>query len=320
MSWISSLSILYICKAAHILKMNEATPQPRQRRKSFAEEVVDDIQDAGQKVKEALTFLWDDLPTWQRDNQYITSGYRLQSNSFIKSFSSLGYLHNETVNIFSHLIPAVGFTILGGILYFTIVPRYPSIGKADVVAFGCFFLGAAVCLGMSATYHAISNHSPVVAKFGNKLDYIGIVFLITGSFVPSIYYGFHCHSHLQELYWTMVRLRLARGRGFPLSDWRSANSRQICGLGLGCATVTIFDRFRTPAWRPYRAGMFVAMGLSAIFPVLHGMEIYGISEMRDRIGLVPLISQGALYIFGAGIYAVSLVGKRIREGLDTNGE
>ena len=51
--------------------------------------------------------------------------------------------------------------------------------------------------------------------------------------------------------------------------------------------------------------MFVAMGLSAIFPVLHGMEMYGIEEMRDRIGLIPLISQGALYILGAGIYAVS---------------
>ena len=52
--------------------------------------------------------------------------------------------------------------------------------------------------------------------------------------------------------------------------------------------------------------MFVAMGLSAIFPVLHGVEMYSIPEMRQRIGLVWLVSQGALYILGAGIYAVSI--------------
>lgn len=51
--------------------------------------------------------------------------------------------------------------------------------------------------------------------------------------------------------------------------------------------------------------MFVAMGLSAVFPVLHGVEVYGVQDMRDRIGLIWLLTQGALYILGAGIYAVS---------------
>jgi predicted membrane channel-forming protein YqfA (hemolysin III family) len=74
---------------------------------------------------------------------------------------------------------------------------------------------------------------------------------------------------------------------------------------LGCATVSIFDKFRTPAWRPYRAAMFVAMGLSAVFPVLHGLQKYSVQEMQDRIGLSWLLLQGFLYILGAGLYAVS---------------
>jgi adiponectin receptor len=52
--------------------------------------------------------------------------------------------------------------------------------------------------------------------------------------------------------------------------------------------------------------MFTSMGLSAIFPVLHGLRLYGIDELNKRIGLVWLILQGALYILGAIIYAVSL--------------
>lgn len=51
--------------------------------------------------------------------------------------------------------------------------------------------------------------------------------------------------------------------------------------------------------------MFVLMGLSAVFPVLHGLEMYGMDDMRDRIGLSWLVLQGILYILGAGLYAVS---------------
>jgi adiponectin receptor len=51
--------------------------------------------------------------------------------------------------------------------------------------------------------------------------------------------------------------------------------------------------------------MFVMMGLSALFPVLHGLKLYRIEQMQDRIGLTWLVLQGFLYILGAGLYAVS---------------
>ena len=177
----------------------------RQRRPSMTEVLVDRAKKAEEKVEHALTVLWNDLPHWQQDNHYIHSGYRPASYSFQKSFASLGYLHNESVNIYSHLLGAIIFSISGAVLYKVINLRYESATSSDIMAFGCFFLGAALCLGMSGTYHAISNHSPTVARFGNKLDYVGIVCLITGSFIPSVFYGFYCHPHLQEFYWTMVR-------------------------------------------------------------------------------------------------------------------
>jgi adiponectin receptor len=176
----------------------------RKRRASTSEVIVDAAKKVEKSVENALTVLWDELPSWQQDNHYIHSGYRPASNSFQKSFASLGYLHNESVNIYSHLLGGIAFTLAGAILYQTIKPRYESATSADIFAFGCFFAGAALCLGMSGTYHTISNHSPTVARFGNKLDYVGIVFLITGSFIPSIFYGFYCHPHLQETYWFMA--------------------------------------------------------------------------------------------------------------------
>jgi adiponectin receptor len=114
--------------------------------------------------------------------------------------------NNQKVNIYSHLLGALLFTAAGLTLYNSLIPRYETASRADVLAFACFFLGVALCLGMSATYHAISNHSHDVAKLGNKLDYVGIVFLIAGSFVPTIYYGFYCQPGLQRVYWSMVRV------------------------------------------------------------------------------------------------------------------
>lgn len=80
---------------------------------------------------------------------------------------------------------------------------------------------------------------------------------------------------------------------------------KISIIGIGCTIVSVSPKFRTPRWRPFRAGMFVAMGLSAVIPVVHGIKLYGLQQMNERIGLSWLILQGFLYVLGAGIYAVS---------------
>ncbi|KAL1958276.1 hypothetical protein VTO42DRAFT_4784 [Malbranchea cinnamomea] len=227
------------------------------------------------------TIHWDELPHWQRDNHHIRTGYRPASASFVKSFRSLTYIHNETVNIYTHLLPALATIPFAYLIYRALSVRYDTANHADIVVFSCFFAGAAFCLGMSALYHTISNHSPVVARIGNACDYVGIVGLIAGSFVPSVYYGFYCMPEYQKLYWSMISL-----------------------LGVGCAIVATTPRFRTPEWRPFRATMFVSMGLSAVFPVGHGLFSLGLEQMQRQIGLSWLVLQGFLYILGAVIYAV----------------
>ncbi|POS82665.1 hypothetical protein EPUL_004488 [Erysiphe pulchra] len=166
----------------------------------------------------SLTVTWEELPAWQQDNHYIRTGYRPASASFLKSFSSLGYLHNESVNIYSHLLGAIFFAILGSLIYYFMIILHSSsshyssyygmmmkakkafsastaYGSGDVTdtaitlatlasspeevkVFSCFFAGAISCLAISGTYHSISNHSPTVARWGNKMDYVGIICLI----------------------------------------------------------------------------------------------------------------------------------------------
>lgn len=144
---------------------------------------------------------WKALPEWQRDNAYILSYYRPASYSYHRSFQSLFYLHNESVNVHSHLLGALISICMSFSVY--AFEAY-HVAWADIVAFGCFFLGAVICLTLSAMYHLFGNHSPQVARLGNQLDYVGIVALITGSFVPSVYYGFYCEPIIQKIYWGMA--------------------------------------------------------------------------------------------------------------------
>lgn len=83
-------------------------------------------------------------------------------------------------------------------------PRYTSAAAADVLVFSCFFAGAVLCLGMNAAFHALVDHSEAVARWGNKLDYTGIVALIVGSYVPALYYGFFCRPALLAAYLDLV--------------------------------------------------------------------------------------------------------------------
>ncbi len=62
--------------------------------------------------------------------------------------------------------------------------------------------------------------------------------------------------------------------------------------------------------------MFVAMGLSAVIPVLHGVKIYGMAKMTGLMGMPWVVLQGVLYVLGAGIYAVCA--NPLRRKVDTH--
>ena len=61
---------------------------------------------------------YNDLPEFYKDNEYIKKGYLINCDSIIKAIKSLFCLHNETINIWSHILGAIFF--LGLIFYTTI--------------------------------------------------------------------------------------------------------------------------------------------------------------------------------------------------------
>ena len=59
-----------------------------------------------------------ELQEWQRDTPLILSGYRPQSGSYAQSAASLSYLHNETINVYTHGLGALFFLVSAVVINF----------------------------------------------------------------------------------------------------------------------------------------------------------------------------------------------------------
>lgn len=232
-----------------------------------------------QRTKRRL-YTWDEIPEWQRDNEHIVGGYILETKSTWECLKSLLYLHNESVNIYTHLLPGWCF-LLVAVFNQVVIEKFETTRLIDYVMIDLFFLGGFTCLMMSSVFHCFKCHSLPVAILGNKLDYLGIVALVVTSIVSILFYGFHDY----DLYfWLFSGLTMA--------------------FGLACATVSLSNKFRSREWRPYRASLFVAFGLSALLPVIAGALHYGLKETWTRIQLEWVLLGGVFYILGAVLYGI----------------
>ncbi|GAA6059077.1 hypothetical protein JCM10212_002048 [Sporobolomyces blumeae] len=249
---------------------------------------------------------FNELEMWQKDNAQITKGYRKLTGSYWKSFATVPTLHNETVNIWTHLVgssvailtlaylvvdlaptsetiatPRQGWLAPFARLPYPFPNEYqPSVTWADAVGFAFFLVSAATCLGLSASFHTLLCHSEEVAHYWNQLDYVGICVLISGTFVPATHYGFFCDPHLRNTYIAIIY---------------AASAATIY--------VVISPKARTPAFRRIRTWLFISLGLSAVVPVCHAVARYGLDGAKANLALGWLALGGALYIVGALLYA-----------------
>jgi len=51
-----------------------------------------------------------------------------------------------------------------------------------------------ICLGSSASFHLLKDHSSHYHSTLARMDYAGISFMIAGSNTPPIYYSFYCED------------------------------------------------------------------------------------------------------------------------------
>lgn len=185
-----------------------------------------------------------ELPFPWRENKYIVYGYRFQNNH-ANALKSICSCHNETSNIWSHLLGA--FLIL----YICFV-EFPSKDLfrentfSDNAIIYLFLIASIKCLLSSTFWHTFNGTANLyLRKKFACIDYTGITVLITASIITTEY---------AALYY------------FPILKVGFISFSMICGVvGFFFNWSAHFDR---PESRPLRIGFFIALsalGVAAFF-------------------------------------------------------
>ena len=250
---------------------------------------------------------------YMADNEWIHTGYRAPSG-FWQTLFSLFSFHNETINVWSHLIGAVYFLAsfflivyeisFGGLSsssspfidtnstttltststsffqLFTLNTSTVMPPTAPAWPIAVFLASAAFCLLTSTTFHLFYPVNKEVFETLVRLDYVGIAALISGSCYPLFVYGFWCEPFFMGLYLIFIST-----------------------LCLSCVILGMMDSFRTKEWRFVRTACFMAAGLGNVFPLCHLIFTHPLAHEEVRCVIFALIAMGAQYVGGALIYA-----------------
>ncbi|KAH7375057.1 hemolysin-III related-domain-containing protein [Plectosphaerella cucumerina] len=222
-----------------------------------------------------------EVPAWYAANQHILTGYRPLTPSVRFCLASLGSLHNETINIYSHLIPGALALVGNAAILAYFRTHFPGALLADQLVFHIFLTGSVTCFGVSAAYHALLCHSKKYHDLWLRLDYLAIIVQILGSFISGIYMGFYCEPGPRALHWGMIGC-----------------------LSFATTIVMLHPGLQSQEYRLLRLYTFVATGLSGFAPVFHAMALFPHDQLEKHMGVRYYYLEGIFILTGALIYGL----------------
>jgi len=89
--------------------------------KSITEVMTD--KELAKKTNEPFIGTWLEAPKFSRDNEYIKRGYRVNFNTIKRILRSLFMIHNESMNIWSHLLGVIMFLVFVGYIAIYLTPK-----------------------------------------------------------------------------------------------------------------------------------------------------------------------------------------------------
>lgn len=143
--------------------------------------------DAAKSLQHILS--WEDLPVWMQSDPYIRRGYRKQLDSFTACAQSIFYLHNESVNIWTHLLPTLFYVVVLLLTDYSTFHNGIKLSPPDNAALHAYIAGAIACLTFSVglppertdeaswtdtVIDVVSHHGGTFGASGDTLSEIGL--------------------------------------------------------------------------------------------------------------------------------------------------
>ncbi|KAF8820368.1 putative Adiponectin receptor protein 2 [Cardiosporidium cionae] len=247
-----------------------------------------------------------DVPLYQKI-PFILGGYRLKQTNWKICLASILKLHNETCNIWTHLVGfvyfmayAIHFVWLNGdsamrsfknsiLLFiqeavnqgnipFSSVDKYDILfeDKSFFVLLG-LILTSALCMFGSVVFHVFCSSSPRSQKNCLKLDITGINGLICWSAFAGIHIGFYCTPLFHKLY-------------------------MIQTIILACVLIPapFLGEFLSPKIWNFYPVFCALLALTGFIPLLHYFSLASTNEIKS-FG-VQLAAMPVLYLAGLFFY------------------
>lgn len=166
-----------------------------------------------------LIILYDyhEAPPFLTGNPHIKSGYRgyLPLKLCLKS---LFLLHNESINVWSHLVVGLYFFYQ----YYndmTLVDNDHDNSSYDRVAFITMIIAIQICMFASATFHLFNCQSHDACHRLLTVDCVGIAIGLSGCFFPVLHFAFYCFAHLKLWYGLVIGVIFGTSGYFITRPW-----------------------------------------------------------------------------------------------------
>ncbi|CAL0307102.1 unnamed protein product [Lupinus luteus] len=282
-----------------------------------------DNKSIGRRCK--LLCYWE-LPDYMKDNEYILRYYRANWSLKDALFSVFRW-HNETLNVWTHLI---GFILFLGLtlanlmkpqvvdLLGQLTRSFSSSADKNISHnFKDLFLGTALLFDLR---HQIplkmefQSQELVTARWPFFVFLGGSMFCLLSS---SICHLFSCHSHAINLF--LLRIDyvgitvMIITSFFPQiyyvflcqPHWQLLYLVGITGMGLFTIITLLSPSLSTGKYRAYRAMLFCSMGLFGIVPAIHGCFVNW-GNPRRNVTLAYEIAMALSYLTGTFFYVTRI--------------
>lgn len=215
------------------------------------------------------TFKIDEVEEYNRSNPFILTGYR-GNLKYIECLQSVFEFHNETLNIWTHLL---GFVFFAGIFIRDLLYLSPLQTEVTFVDF-MLLVGIIICyqatMILSALFHTFTCHSKKVSESCLSLDLMGITLGLLATYLSGIYYAFYCHDWWRDFYLTTV------GSIFLLAS-----------------AVQMWPKFAAEEFALLRISLFTIWAIYGLVPTIHWIYLQG-----GFVGIVPVLLPRIFIMYG----------------------
>jgi len=227
---------------------------------------------------ELLLKSFHESPSYCQSNPYILSGYRVDY-SWEECFRSIFSWHNETMNIYTHLIPMLFFFFIINIYTFFI-----ALDELEHrIIFFIYLASVEITLFCSTVFHIFYQQSESSSHFFLKIDMVGMMISFFSFTVCSLWYTWADRPDMRLSYMVITTA--------------------VCGIGLFLGIFVKFEAHNYFAKLLLMAAIFFVTlmplahdtSVTILYGAPHSMMYLYLRRMAVTVSL--FILSGLLYLF-----------------------